>query len=94
MCSDCCDEESEKEKEEAAVIDTDAPRSLRGRTKLKRPEKYREGDELEEDGGNVKEKPEVKPVPALTPLVLEVETGSSSLQPTQSMEKLSNVRRM
>jgi len=38
MCSDCGEEEPEGEEPE---VDTEAPRTLRGRTKLRKPGKYR-----------------------------------------------------
>ncbi|ODM98818.1 PHD finger protein 14 [Orchesella cincta] len=45
MCSDCCDAPSEAE----GHVDTEAPRTLRGRTKIRKPGKYRGSDESEED---------------------------------------------
>jgi outer membrane lipoprotein-sorting protein len=38
MCSDCGEEEFEAEE---AEVDTEAPRTLRGRTKIRKPGKYR-----------------------------------------------------
>ena len=40
MCSDCGDESEESDHPQ---VDTEAPRSLRGRENLKRPNKYRGG---------------------------------------------------
>ena len=39
MCSDCGDESEESDG--VQVVDTEAPRTLRGREKLKKPNKYR-----------------------------------------------------
>jgi len=76
MCSDCCEEESQDEQE--AVIDTEAPRSLRGRTQLKRPEKYRSYEESEIDVVISKERPSravpiqkpSPPLPVPTPVLV------------------------
>lgn len=46
MCSDCGEEEPEVEEPQ---VDTEAPRSLRGRTKIRKPGKYRHSCEGEED---------------------------------------------
>lgn len=39
MCADC-DEKDKEEEDEEPEVDVDAPRSLRGRTNIKRPVKY------------------------------------------------------
>ncbi|CAL8142083.1 unnamed protein product [Orchesella dallaii] len=44
-CSDCCDGPSEAD----GQVDTEAPRTLRGRTKIRKPGKYRGSDESEDD---------------------------------------------
>jgi hypothetical protein len=55
MCSDCGEEEPEVEE---AEVDTEAPRTLRGRTKLRKPGKYRfSTDSIE---GNNTNPPDVK----------------------------------
>jgi len=49
MCSDCCDTDSDGEE---AQVDADAPRTLRGRTKIRKPGKYRKSEDS--DGGGIK----------------------------------------
>lgn len=46
MCSDCGEEELEAE--EANEVDTEAPRTLRGRTKIRKPGKYRHSTDSKE----------------------------------------------
>lgn len=45
MCSDCGEEELEAEE---AEVDTEAPRTLRGRTKIRKPGKYRHSTDSKE----------------------------------------------
>jgi len=50
MCSDCGDEEYDAEEEQ---VDTEAPRTLRGRTKIRKPGKYRNSTDSRDDDGKI-----------------------------------------
>ncbi|XP_021951254.1 uncharacterized protein LOC110848362 isoform X3 [Folsomia candida] len=80
MCSDCGEEELEAEE---AEVDTEAPRTLRGRTKIRKPGKYRHStDSKEGDLKIVCEVPEPdSSIIMLTNNLIKVETPAASAIP-------------